>query len=86
MNTLAEIEAAAAALPPKQQRQLLERLTARLDGVQVSARSAKAARVKTADPLAGMKAHWRRIQALTGGEPVLNRRAQARFDRALRGE
>ena len=86
MNTLAEIEAAAAALPTRQQRQLLEHLAARLGTARVPARSAKAVKAKTADPLAGMKAHWRRLQALTGGEPVLSRRAQMRFNRALRGE
>lgn len=40
MNKLAEIEAAAAALSPKQQRKLLEHLTSRLAGAEVKGLSA----------------------------------------------
>src|SRR5579862_2565887 len=77
MSTLTEIEAAAAKLPRREQRQLHAFLTKQLKPAAVT-------KAKAADPLAGLKAHWRRIEALTGGKPVLTRRAQERFNRALR--
>ena len=79
MSTLTEIEAAAAKLSRREQRQLHAFLTRQLK----SAVRTKAE--ETADPLAGIRAHHERMLAMTGGQPVLTQKEWKRLAKAICG-
>jgi len=78
MSTLAEIEAAAAKLSRREQRQLHAFLTRQL-------KSAAPTKVESEDPLAGIRAHRERMLALTGGQPVLTQKEWKRLAKAIGG-
>src|SRR5262249_35643097 len=79
VSTLTEIEAAAAKLSRREQLQLRAFLNKRLEAVVKT-------KAKDDDPLAGLKEHWRRIDEMTGGKPVLTQKEWKRLAKAIRGE
>jgi hypothetical protein len=79
MSTLTEIEAAAAKLPRREQRQLHAFITKQL-------KLAATAKAEIEDPLAGIRAHRERMLALTGGQPMLTQKEWKRLAKALGGK
>jgi hypothetical protein len=79
MSTLTEIEAAAAKLSRREQRQLHAFLTKQLETVAPSKR-------KAADPLESIRAHRERMLALAEGKPALTQKGWKVLAKAIRGE